>query len=307
MAQLVETLIKDKVILPFEDDKKLDDYTMDDYKELIQMNISEKKRQAEENTPKEFFEALPHELQYAAQYVANGGTDLKGLFKALASAEDNKAITPDTEQGQEAIVRNYLSATQFGDEAEIQEEIDSWRDLDKLEAKAKQFKPKLDKMQEAVIQRQIKEQEVKKHQQQEASHKYANSVYETLAKGNLNGLTLNQKTQNMLYQGLIQPNYPSVSGKNTNLFGHLIEKHQFVEPNHGLIAEALWLLADPEGYKAEIGKGSKNEAAAEVARQLKTEQASMTSGGGAEEPETTGGGSGKQRTIKRPEAGFFKR
>ena len=28
----------------------------------------------------------------------------------------------------------------------------------------------------------------------------------------------------MLYNGLVQPNYPSVSGTNTNLLGHLLEK-----------------------------------------------------------------------------------
>ena len=40
MAQLAEALIKDNVILPFDDDEKeLKDYTLDDYKELFMMNF----------------------------------------------------------------------------------------------------------------------------------------------------------------------------------------------------------------------------------------------------------------------------
>lgn len=304
MAQLTKALIDDKVILPFDEDKPLEDYTMDDFKELITLNFQEKEKQIKEQTPKEFFEALPQELQYAAEYVANGGQDLKGLFKALSASEETKSLDPTTERGQETIVREYLRATRFGTDEEIQEEIDSWKDLEKLEAKANQFKPKLDAMQEQVVQQRVREQEMKKKQQQEASLQYANSIYETLAKGELNGIKLDNKTQNMLYQGLIQPNYPSVSGQQTNLFGHLIEKHQFVEPNHGLIAEALYLLADPEGYRAKIREGASNAATEEAVRQLKMEQQNnkASSGNDPEPPK----GQGQRRTIKRPDKNFFK-
>jgi hypothetical protein len=76
----------------------------------------------------------------------------------------------------------------------------------------------------------------------------------------------------MLYSGLVQPNYPSISGKPTNLLGHLLEKYQFVEPRHDLIAEALWLLADPDGYKSKIKDQGSKQAVEKTVRQLKTEQ-----------------------------------
>lgn len=309
MAQLVETLIKDKVILPFEgEEKKLEDYTMDDYKELIQMNFDNQKQQIQAETPKEFFESLPHELQYAAKYVADGGRDLKGLFRALAASEETKAISIDNEQGQEHAVRQFLLASNFGNDEEIQEQIDSWKDLGKLEEKAAQFKPKLDAMQEQIVQRQIKEQEQMKKQREQQSQQYADSVYDTLNKGELNGLKMNSKVQNMIYSGLVQPNYQSVSGQPTNLFGHLIEKHQYIEPNHGLIAEALWLLADPDGYREEIKKGATNKANAEVARKLKIEQQNKNAGGSAEPSGGQSRGNSKQPTgLKRPAKGFFKR
>ena len=307
MAQLAKALIDDKVILPFDEDKKLEDYTLDDYKELFKVNINEKVEAVKQTTPKEFFQSLPQELQYAAKYVADGGQDLKGLFKALAASEETKSFSIETEQGQEAVVRQYLYATNFGNDEEIQEEIESWKDLEKLEDRARKFKPKLDAMQEQLVQRQILDQEHKRKQQEQASLQYADSIYNVLEKGELNGLKLNQKTQSMLYSGLIQPNYPSVSGQNTNLFGHLIEKHQFVEPNHGLIAEALWLLADPDGYRAEIAKNNKNTVIQETTRTLKTEQSNKNAGSGQDPEPGEGGRTAARQTIKRPDGNFFKR
>lgn len=305
MAQLVETLIKDEIILPFEDDeKKLEDYTMDDYKELIQLNFQNKEQQIKQETPKEFFESLPTELQYAAEYVANGGQDLKGLFRALAASEETKALSIDTEQGQEQAAKQFLQASNFGTDEEIQEQIDSWKDLDKLEDKAKQFKPKLDAMQEQVVQRRVKEQEAMKAKREESAQKYADSIFETLDKGELNGIKMNSKVQNMIYSGLIQPNYKSASGQPTNMLGHLLEKHQYIEPNHGLIAEALWLLADPDGYRSEITKTASNSVAAETARKLKLEQADKNSGG-SDAP--LGRAEKKSKGLQRQPKGFFKR
>ena len=76
----------------------------------------------------------------------------------------------------------------------------------------------------------------------------------------------------MLYSGLVQPNYPSISGKPTNMLGHLLEKYQFVEPRHDLIAEALWLLADPDGYKNKVRDQGSKAAIEKTVRQLKTEE-----------------------------------
>ena len=105
----------------------------------------------------------------------------------------------------------------------------------------------------------------------------------------------------MLYDGLVQPNYPSISGRNTNLLGHLLEKHQFVEPNYPLVAEALWLLADPEGYKSKIMEQGKNKVVENTVRQLKTEQGRKISSTVPEEKEEP-----KQRKIPR-QTNIFKR
>jgi hypothetical protein len=127
-------------------------------------------------------------------------------------------------------------------------------------------------MQEEIVARQLAEQEHKKEQQQKQARAYTDSVYNTLAQGEIGGVKLDKKTQSVLYSGLVQPNYPSISGRNTNLLGHLLEKYQFVEPNHGLIAKALWLLSDPEGFEAKIKEQGSKAAIEKTVRSLKTEE-----------------------------------
>lgn len=272
ISDVFSKLIKDEKIVPFDDDKALEEYTAKDWEELIDANLEERANQVRQETPKQFFQSLPQELQIAARYVADGGKDLKGLFSTLSQVEETKDLDIKKASDQEKIITEYLGATGYGTKEEIQEEIEIWKDLGKLEQQASKFKPKLDKMQEKVVAQKLQEQELKKKQQEQASKAYMKNVYDTLKDGKLGDVKVDRKTQAMLYNGLVQPNYPSVSGKNTNLLGHLLEKYQFVEPNYGLISEALWLLQDPEGYKAKIMDKGAQKSVEKTVRKLKTEQ-----------------------------------
>jgi len=306
ISDVFSKLIKDDKIVPFDDDKALEDYSTKDWEELIEANLEEKANQVRRETPKQFFESLPQELQVAARYVAEGGTDLKGLFQTLAGTEETKSLDIKKERDQERIISEYLGATGYGTAEEIAEEIEIWKDLGKLEQQASKFKPKLDKMQEKVVAQKIQQQELKRKQQEQASQKYMENVYNTLKEGTVNEIKVDRKIQSMLYNGLVQPNYPSVSGKNTNLLGHLLEKYQFVEPNYPLIAEALWLLADPSGYKGKIMEKGAQTAVEKTVRKLKTEQAN--SGGaslGVDQREKEGSRTSKKK-IARPN-NIFKR
>ncbi|MEK6265261.1 MAG: hypothetical protein N2B06_10925, partial [Clostridium sp.] len=284
-----------------------EDYSAKDWEELIQANLDEKANEVRRETPKQFFNSLPQELQIAARYVADGGKDLKGLFTTLGQVEETKSIDTKSVSGQERVITEYLSATGYGTAEDIQEEIEIWKDLGKLETQANKFKPKLDKMQEKVVAQKLEEQDLKKKQQENASQEYMKNVYETLKEGKLGDLKVDRKTQAMLYNGLVQPNYPSVSGRNTNLLGHLLEKYQFVEPNYSLISEALWLLQDPTGYKAKIMDKGAQKSVEKTVRKLKSEQSNV---GGASlgvnqaEKETTKKSS--TRKIQRP-TNIFKR
>jgi len=277
IADVFDKLIKSEKIVPFDDDKPLADYSAKDWEELIDANLEEKANQVRNETPAKFFESLPDELKIAARYVFDGGKDLKGLFQTLAQVEETSTIDVKSERGQERVIQEYLSATGYGTAEEIAEEIEVWKDLGKLEQQALKFQPKLQKMQEKVVAKKLQEQDMKKKQQEQASKDYMQNVYDTLKEGELNEIKIDKKTQAMLYNGLVQPNYPSVSGRNTNLLGHLLEKYQFVEPNYALISEALWLLQDPDGYKAKIMDKGAQKTIEKTVRKLKTEQ--VNSGG----------------------------
>jgi len=308
LVEFLKKRIESKEMFAFDDydetKQSLDEYLSGlgekDVEELWQANIDNFKQEVAAQTPQEFFASLPEELQYAAKYVADGGQDLKSLFMALAQVEEVRSMDPKDENDQEGIVRSYLQATNFGTSEEIEEELSTWKDLGVLEKKAKQFKPKLDQMQEQFVHAQLQEQEYKKQQQEEAANAYMQNVFEALRPAEINGLKLDKKTQAQLYTGLVQPQYPSISGKSTNLLGHLLEKYQFVEPNYPLIAEALWLLSNPDDYRQSLMKQGKNEAVAQTVRQLKTEQSRKIASTYEEDDAP------KTRKISRPQ-NIFKR
>jgi hypothetical protein len=272
---LVDTfskLIEEGMIVPFDDEKPLDEYSTKDWKELLQANFEDRENKVKQEVPASFFESLPDELKYAYKYISDGGQDLKGLFKALSHVEEVRQLDPNDDSDQEVIARQYLRATQFGTEDEINSQIEEWKDLGTINKKAGQFKPKLDKMQQEVVVYQLQQQEEFKQQQQDAAQQYMDNIYNTLKDGQLNGVKIDKRTQAFLFTELTQPKYQSLQGRNTNLLGHLLERYQYVEPRYDLIAEALWLLADPDGYKRNIQTVAKAEQVKDTVRKLKTEE-----------------------------------
>lgn len=256
--------------------EKLEEYlsklSMKDMEELWEANLTAKEEKLQETVPQEFYNSLPRELQFAAKYVADGGTDMKGLFKALSQVEEVRTLDPEKDAREVAL--QYLKATNFGNDEEIKEQLDEWEDLGTatLVKKAQAFKPKLDKMQEQIVERQLAEQAEQKELRIQAAEAYQTNVQEALKVPELAGVKLDKKTHEFLTQGLLQPAYQSVSGKKTNLLGYLLEQHQMVKPNYPLVAEALWLLSDPDAYRAKLMEKGKTANVVETVRQLKGEQ-----------------------------------
>ena len=301
LTELMGKLIEKGQIQGFDDGKPLDEYSLKDFEDLLEANFEERDNNMRQEVPKEFFESLPQELQYAAAYHAEGGTDMKNLFKILAQVEETKALDPQNERDAETITRKYLGTIKYGTEEEIEDEIVRLKDREELTVKANQFKPKLDAKEHEQVAKKLAAQENYKKQQHDAARRYMSSVFETLKPGEINGIKIDKKVQGQLYSGLTEPNYPTLQGSKTNLLGHLLEKYQYVEPRHDLIAEVLWLLADPDGYKAKISEKGKNESTIETVRKLKTaEQEKNNATTTIEKEETT------QRKIPRSNKNFFK-
>jgi len=309
MVETFSKLIDEGLIMPFDEDKNLEDYSIKDWKELIQANIEERERAVREQTPKEFFESLPNELQYAAEYVARGGTDMKGLFRALAAVEEVRSLDVSNPDHQELIVRQYLQATNFGngDQELLEDQIAEWADAGTLGKKANQFKPKLDQKQEEIVQVKLAQQEQVRQQQAQQKEAYMSNIYNTLKPGELNGVKIDGKRQKFLWDELTTVKYESMTGRPTNLLGRLLEDYQFgKEPRYDLIAETLWLLSDPDDYKENVRRQAKNEVIQDTARKLKTEEARKISSSVRDEDDEAPSRS-KQRSISRQPANIFKR
>jgi hypothetical protein len=306
LVELASKMIEEGVLFPFDDDKSLEDYTAKDFRELFEANMKEKEQQLSQDIPKQIFQSMPGEMQYLMEYISKGGTDVKGMMHQLAQVNEVMELDPSDSSDQELIVRQYLSFKGDMTQDEIEDEIATFKDMDRLEQKANQFKPKLEAIREKEVAKKIVEQEKQKEQQQAIAGQFVDSVYGVLEKGELGGVKLDRKTQNMLYTGLVQPGYPSISGKPTNLLGHLLEKYQWVEPNHELIAEALWLLADPDGFKNKVKSQGTRIATEQTVRSLKTEEARRRSSAVVdrdEDPVTNK----PRRTIQRSNKNMFQR
>lgn len=307
LVELTTKLIEKGTLIPFEGEEDISKYSLKDFEELYEMNEKEKEKRLYNQVSSEFFDNLPEDLQKAAAYVANGGRNLKGFFRVLADVNETRELDLSTEEGQEATVRQYLASTKFGTPEEIEEQLQEWKDMPgTLEKKANNFKPKLEALKEQQIAATLEQQERAVKLQQAQAQKYMENVYKVLDASELNGVKLDKKVQNMLYAGLVNPAYPSKSGHNTNLLGHLLEKYQWEEPRHDLIAEALWLLADPEGYKNKVKETAKKEQVTETVRQLKTAEKNKLASYSNEDDEARGQ-QGKVKGLPRPGANFFKR
>lgn len=294
---LAKELIEDGLLLGgFEDDAPIK--SKKDLKELIKGNLEEYKSKVVQEEVVNFINSLPNELKIAADYALSGGTNMKDLFKTLSRIEEAKQHTLDDEDGQEAIVRDWLGTQGFSSE-EIEQEVFEMKDSGKLEARAKFFKPKLDSMYEKEVQVKIEQEKQATAKRVEFQKQYQENVYNALKDGDLNGIKLDKKLSNNLYSGLTENTFDSISGGKTNMLGALLEKVQYIEPDYKLLAEATWLLADPKGYKEKIKSEIKQEVTADTVRKIKTANESSKAGTSA----TQSLDSPKPK-IKR--SGFFK-
>lgn len=257
---------------------------------LAEMNLEAQKEKEKGSLRNEVFESLPGSLQYVAHAVANGATehDLQDIYAALLRVEQTRALDVTDETDQETIALTYLQATNFmdGDPQAIQEQVIEWKTDGKLEGKVKQFKPKLDQMQEQQVQYQLAQQEEMRRQQAELAAYYNDNVVEALKTGDLNGIKLDRKRQAEFYDMLTIVKPSPLSGKPVNALGAALERIQFSEePDYKLLMEATWLLNNPTEYRNALMQMGKNQGAVEVERKLKSAQVSRTPSQSYEEPE----------------------
>lgn len=299
-------LVKEGHLLPFEGDTPIEEYGEKDIAELIKTNFAKNKEESKEEVTKEFFETISPDLQHLAKFEMDGGQDLKGEMRKLLATLEVRDLDPTNEADQDKIIEQWLTDTNYGTPEEIKQEIIDIRDRNKSEEKAKQYKPKLDAKNAEKLSKEAAKQEALKKKRIEATQKYSESIYNTLVKGDLGGIKLTKKHQDMIYNGLTESQYPSITGKATTKLGHLLEKYQVLDPDHAKIAKVMWLLEDEAGYEDAIKNKGVEVANTETVKLLKQAQADK----GGEADSGTGnadeGGRGK-KVVHRQKKSLFDR
>lgn len=252
--------------------------------ELLDKNIEKKKNIGYEEAPKQLRDALPPKLQYAIDYLAQGGSDLEDLLGTVLKSVQIEKLDPENEEHMPEIARQYLQSTNFGNSQMINEQVQEWTENGKLAAKVKQFKPILDQIGEQQIQYKIQQEAEENQKRQELAQMYVNNIGETLSKFEIGGLKIAKKTANDLYYQLTQPVYQDRYGNPTNIIGHTLDTIQYVQPDYDFLSELAWHMLDREGYnKAQAQKGA-NGKTLEIVKELKDAQYVKTPSSPVQEP-----------------------
>lgn len=297
----IKDLVKDETLFLLEpedgkDDKPLEQYSKKEIVAVLKGNQDRLRKELEEKVPQEFFDSLPEDMQSAAAYVANGGKDLKKIFKQLSDKVEIETTDIKTVTGQEDTVKKWLSSTGLTEE-EVQEELNSLKDMPgALEKKAAIYKPKLEALHQSRIEGELKKQEAIRKAKEDNVKKYQEAVHNTIATGELNGIRITPSVQGMIYNGMAQ----SLEG-----FSELL-KHTGLKTDLTLLSEAYWLLKDPKGYKEALKAVGSQETAAETAIKLKTAQSNKASSGSASSVNNTPPKKQDNKRIKRS-ANIFSR
>ena len=310
MVEAATRMIEKGILQPFDDDKLLSDYTVEDFEELIQANIESKVTTTAQVAPVELFKTLPQDVQAVVKYALDGGQDTKAVFQQLAKVNETFDLDVEDETDQEQIIREWYNALGTYDSVEeLEDELNIIKDRGDLRKYAERYKPKLDAKQAEIVEKKLKEQNLAKDRKEKAAEQYRGTIANTLNATHLNGLPLTEKVQNMLYYGLVDASrYQNAEGRQTNALGFLLEQHQFgPKPNPSLVAEALWLLADPEDYRTAIKKTVEKSTNEKTARMLRTEQASSKQASSSSIEGERGQTQTRKQPIQRPNRNIFSR
>jgi len=251
-----------------------------DLNSLIDDNYKSRENQIKETYKQEVFESFPGHLKHVAQVLAGEEVDPREIYGALARVEQTTALDPAKEADQLAIVHNWLQTSKFGTAQEIEAQVEEWKEEGKIATKAAQFKPKLDKAQEEQLKAYaIQAEEIKKEREQQAKW-YHQNVVKTLQDADLgNGIKLNRKNQEALYNAMMIDLKPSqLNGELQDLLNQKIEKAKYIEPDFKFLTRLTLFASDPDAYDEMMKQLGKNEATGTITRELKTAQGSGSRG-----------------------------
>ena len=269
ILNVVNQLISDEILEPFEEGDEIK--TIDDVKELIKLNIEKNKLVSRDSWWEDKVKSYSPQIQAVLHYAEKqGGTDITPLLNAISEVEEVANLDPDTEEGQIEIIRQTLRIKGIDDE-EIEDQINTAKDLDKLKTKADKFFPELQSMKERHVQMIMRREEERQHQAMEASRQYLNTVKETLSKDTISGIKLQREDKAKIFEALAVPKYRSLNGVQTNGFVKSLEEMQFgSNADYEHFLNIVHFSIDKESFMEKIRQSIKNELSVETERKLRS-------------------------------------
>jgi hypothetical protein len=253
---------------------------------ILDANWTAKEKALIDQTPKEFFESLPESLQYAAKAVAAGaGEDqLQDIYRALLRVEQVRVLDPKNEEHQPAIIQTYLQATGWEPEA-IAEQLEEWKEGNKLAKKAGEFKPKLDDMQKEQVEVQVRIQEQRRAQEEQLAQFYNENIYNTLKGNELAGIKLDKRFTNELMNNMSTTVESPWNGQPVNYLGYGLHMAQFVKPDYEAVLLAAMILNDKAGTLEKLSQRGASLQAEKDVKLVKMGQGLGTGTNTSQQPE----------------------
>ena len=129
-------------------------------------------------------------------------------------------------------------------------------------------------MNEEEINKKLEEQNEIRKQREQRNIEYINTTGKALSSQTLNGIPLDRGTASKLFHGLVENKFPLSNNNNGNMLSYFIDQYQWVKPNPELLAEALWLLSDPDDYRKRVAGVLEKEFTESHYRKLQTAEQS---------------------------------
>lgn len=265
---LINQMIEDGSLVGFEDDAEVK--TVEEARSLIKANLEEKEAAASESFWESKVKSYSPQVQAIIQYAESGGQDVSSLLSLISQAEKSFDFDIESEKGQEDIVRETLRMKGFDNE-EIEDQISTLKDLEKLEAKAKKFLPELQTISQQKVQIMLDREEQRKRDAREAANIYLKTVESTLGKDTLDGVKIQREDKAKIFDALAHHNHVSLNGGPTNGFVKTLEELQFGKnQDYEHFLNIVHYAVDKKSFIEKIKASLKNEINAETVKKLKS-------------------------------------
>lgn len=272
LVTVATQLIEEDILKPFDDESELK--TVDDVKQLIKSNLEDRAQEAQVEWWTKKVSNYSPQIQALLHYAEQGGTDIAPLMSMISQVEETSSLSVETEQDQEYVVRQMLKLKEFDDD-EINDQIATLKDIDKLKTKAEKFLPELTSYNERRIAAEIQDQEKRQAAAREASEKYIGTIVDTLNKDTVSGLKLHREDKAKIYDSLAAARHVSLNGTPTNGFVKTLEDMQFGKnADYEHFLNVVHFTVDKEGFINKLKETLKGEVVEETARKLRTSKTS---------------------------------